>query len=79
MRNQYKCRSLITYHDARNNNYTLRVVAAGRSRLLTRLRTAFRVRAAIRWLRQHKNVVTSVTHSWDTPVLHTKQTRKPNN
>jgi len=79
MRNRYKHRAVIVHHDARNNNYTMRVVTVGRSRLLVRLHAAFRVRAAIRWLRQHKNVVTSVTHAWDSPVLHTKQTRKPNN
>lgn len=76
MRNRYKHRSVITYYDTRNNNYAMRVVTVGRSRLLTRLHAAFRVRAAIRWLRQHKNVVTSVTHAWDSPVLHTKQTTK---
>lgn len=78
MRNRYKHRAVIAYYDTRNNNYVLRVVTVGRSRLFVRLHAAFRVRAAIRWLRQHKNVVTSVTHAWDSPMLHTKQTTKPN-
>ena len=66
MRNRYKLRALITHHDARYHNATMRVVVIGRNRLIVRLTATFRVRSAIRWLRKHKNVVTHVTHSWET-------------